>query len=560
MADNYQEAKHYTVISQVIKKLFRIIEPVRRDVWLLYAYAIIGGILSLTLPLGVQAIITYLMGAYLSTSLVVLIGLVIGGTLVVGILQIFQLTIVEALQQKLFTYSSLDYAFRIPSLNIVKNGNYLFDELSNRFFDTVTLQKQIPKLILDLTTSGLQMLFGLILISFYHPFFAFFSLLLLLLLFLFFRYSGPKGLKSSISESNQKYKLAHVLQSSGREHWWNKSRRNYLNLMGQVDLILSNYINARKAHFKVLFSQYQMLVLFKTVIISILLIIGGNLVLSEQINLGQFIAAEIVIILIMGAVEKLLLSMENIYDVLTAVDKVSKIPALEIDDPRISQFRLDEPLNEIIFDDVDLEIENHLLLAKGNCVLHAKENIAFIIPEGSYRNLFLRALQGFIPIVGGRLLVNGHESQRVETGWWRKHILYVERAALLYNTSIASYLGIQESDSHLQYEMDLLSSLGILNELKRWNQSLFEPIEHVWLFNFRDFLWRLGLARHLLYQPQVLLINAGELSAALKEKWIDKELLRYRETGIWLAVASEDDAPKNFRKIKIQDQKLSEII
>src|SRR5690606_12104604 len=116
-------------ILTVVRKLFGILEDEKKEITLLYTYAILSGLVSLSLPLGVQAIITYLMGAYLSTSLFLLITLVIGGTLFVGVLQLFQLTIVEELQQKLFMRSTLEYAFRLPILRLRKTSSYLYDEL-----------------------------------------------------------------------------------------------------------------------------------------------------------------------------------------------------------------------------------------------------------------------------------------------------------------------------------------------------------------------------------------------------------------------------------------------
>lgn len=559
MPEPTKEENNYKLVAETISKFGKIITPLKKDIGLLLSYAIVSGLVSLTLPLGVQAIITFLMGGYLSTSLVLLIFLVIGGTFFVGVLQIFQLTIAEALQQKLFTYSSYDYAARIPSLKITKNGKYLFDELSNRFFDTLTLQKLIPKLILDLSTSGLQMVFGLILISFYHPFFAFFSLLLVLLMFLFFRISGPKGLRSSISESSQKFNLAYVIQRSGREHWWLKSNKNFNKYLTKIDYILTNYLFARKAHFKILANQYRTLVVFKTVIISILLIIGGNLVLAQEINLGQFIAAEIVIILIMGSVEKLLLSMEDIYDMLTAVDKVSMIPSMEIDEPVVSETNESIDLESVVWENVTLAYGNRILFENTHFSLNTKDRVAFVIPESIDRNLFLRALQGHVQPSEGKVLINGHQISRVEMAWLRQEMVMVDRADPLYNMTLATYLNIEENDPDIRKEMELIERVGLLNELDKWGQSLFEEIQNSWIFNSSEFLWRLGLARSLLYHPRVLLVNTGELSSDLSTVWLSTCIEPYKECGLWLAVKNLEEVPSGYRTFVLDGKFLKEI-
>ncbi|MBK7945386.1 MAG: hypothetical protein IPJ85_08800 [Flavobacteriales bacterium] len=59
----------------------------------------------------------------------------------------------------------------------------------------------------------------------------------------------------------------------------------------RADELVGSYVHARKAHFKVLVGQYSALVVFKVVITLALLALGGLLVMNEQMNLGQFVAA-----------------------------------------------------------------------------------------------------------------------------------------------------------------------------------------------------------------------------------------------------------------------------
>ncbi|MFN6946211.1 MAG: ATP-binding cassette domain-containing protein, partial [Cytophagaceae bacterium] len=62
-----------------------------------------------------------------------------------------------------------------------------------------------------------------------------------------------------------------------------------------------------------------------------LLIIGCILVINREINIGQFVASEIIIILIINAIEKLIFSLEVIYDVLASVDKIGMVTDLPIE-------------------------------------------------------------------------------------------------------------------------------------------------------------------------------------------------------------------------------------
>ena len=86
----------------------------------------------------------------------------------------------------------------------------------NRFFEVITIQKSFLKLLTEAATAMLQVLFGLILLTFYHPYFTFFGALLLLGLYLILRITGPKGLETSLIESKYKYRAVHWLQEMSR--------------------------------------------------------------------------------------------------------------------------------------------------------------------------------------------------------------------------------------------------------------------------------------------------------------------------------------------------------
>ena len=155
----------------------------KREIFQIFYYAIFGGVVSLSLPLGIQAIINLIQGAQVSTSWVVVVILVTIGVTFSGALQLMQLRIIETVQQRIFVRSSFELSYRFPKIKMTELRNYYPPELANRFFDTLTIQKGLSKILIDVPTAVLQILFALILLSFYHPFFIIFGLLLLLLIF-----------------------------------------------------------------------------------------------------------------------------------------------------------------------------------------------------------------------------------------------------------------------------------------------------------------------------------------------------------------------------------------
>lgn len=317
--------------TQPLRRFFRLLQPESKDILFIYLYAIFNGLINLSLPLGIQAIINLITGGQISTSWVVLIIFVMMGIAMTGGLQVFQLTITERLQQRIFTRASFEFAYRIPRLKLESVYKYYVPELVNRFFDTLSVQKGLSKILIDFSTATLQIVFGLILLSFYHPFFIFFGLALVFIVYLIFRFTGPQGLKTSLNESKYKYEVAHWLEEIGRNMATFKLAGDTELPMNRTDELVSKYVDARKDHFKVLVKQYINMVSFKVIVAAGLLIMGSLLVIDQQINLGQFVAAEIVILLIIASVEKLILSMETIYDVLTALEKMGNVTDLPLE-------------------------------------------------------------------------------------------------------------------------------------------------------------------------------------------------------------------------------------
>ena len=204
------------------------------------------------------------------------------------------------------------------------DGQYL-PELMNRLLDAPTLQKGLATILVDFSAAALQILFGLILLSFYHPIFIAFGVLLVLLLALMIRVTGPRGLHTSILESKYKYRVVAWLEDVARTvQTFRHPPRQELALT-RTDTLVEGYLTARQSHFRVLLLQYWGFVAFKVLITATLLIIGCWLLIDRQINIGQFVASEIIILLIISAVEKVLLKLDVVYDSLTSLDKIGHV-------------------------------------------------------------------------------------------------------------------------------------------------------------------------------------------------------------------------------------------
>ncbi|MDX2191294.1 MAG: ATP-binding cassette domain-containing protein [Bacteroidota bacterium] len=317
-----------------VQRLMKLMSLERKEIGYIYFFAVLVGLVNLTLPLGIQSIITLISGGSMMSSIVVLTIIIVAATGFAGYLQILQLQFVEVLQQRVFAKAAYEFSHRIPKIKLEAISKEYGPELVNRFFDVLNIQKSLPKFLIDITAALLQILFGLILLSFYHQFFILFGFLLITIIIVIAYVSGPRGLKSSITESKYKYKVAYWLEELARNNITFKLA-GYTNLtIDKTDNYLSNYLIARQKHFKVLRGQYVTIIIFKTFITASLLILGGLLVFQSQINIGQFIAAELIIVLVIASVEKLINTLDVVYDLLTALDKVGHVTDLPLEETK----------------------------------------------------------------------------------------------------------------------------------------------------------------------------------------------------------------------------------
>jgi ABC-type bacteriocin/lantibiotic exporter with double-glycine peptidase domain len=314
-------ADHSTdgILEKPLKRLLQVLKLERKEITSIYFYAILAGLLALTVPLGIQAIINFVLAGALSTSMIVLIIFVVIGVFFTGLLQIGQMKIIEKIQQRIFTRYSFEFAWRIPKLDMQQVDGYYLPEVVNRFFDVISLQKSLSKLLLDIPTATIQILFGLILLSLYSNVFIIFSIVLLVLMYTILYLTGGRGLRTSLQESEHKYAIASWLEEVARVLKSFRFSKGSSLPIEKTDQIVTKYLDSRTSHFKILMLQYWSLIGFKVIITAGMLIVGGVLLVRNEINVGQFVAAEIVILTVLSSVEKFIQSLDKVYDLLTSL-------------------------------------------------------------------------------------------------------------------------------------------------------------------------------------------------------------------------------------------------
>jgi multidrug resistance efflux pump len=291
--------------------LFKWLFKEKTIVYKIYLLATLQGLMYLAVPLGIQGIITYIMAGSFSASLILLCSITVIVTAFIGFFQLWQMRINETLHQKIFG----DVTTLIN--NFLENNKPSDATLSmlNKFFEVVVLQKGVSKILLDFSFSIISIVFGLLLLSIYSSWFLIFTMLLSACFYLIVRYYGKQGIETNIKTSNEKYKLADWFQQ-------NAVTKQDQNITEKTDSNLNNYFTNRTDHYLILEKQFIGIIIFKIVFIGLLLFLGALLVQNGSLNVGQFIAAEIIIFLVINSVEKLVGSLNTFYDIVTALYKI----------------------------------------------------------------------------------------------------------------------------------------------------------------------------------------------------------------------------------------------
>ncbi len=284
------------------KLLLKWLNKERKLIYRIYALAFLQGALYIAIPLVIQGMITYVMAGKFSASLFLLCMLVISITMLIGFFQLWQMRLNETLHEKIFC----NLTDRLAQLTIKHQEA---KKKIVHFFEVVTLQKGIGKVLLEFSFSVISILFGILLLPAYSNWFFIFSVLLGITFFLIIIYYGKKAQEENIQTSTHKYEIFDIL-SSGKTQ------------LPEVDAALDQYLDHRKIYYSTFEKQYKGILFFKFFFISILLFVGAYLVQHGELNIGQFVASEIIILLVINAVEKLIGSMGTFYDMITGLYKL----------------------------------------------------------------------------------------------------------------------------------------------------------------------------------------------------------------------------------------------
>lgn len=420
-SDAHHHHEHIDV-KHLLGKAWKLFQEERKDFLVVLAYAALVGLMSLVVPLSASAIVNSVMLG-LSSQLATLCVLVAIGLLVVGAFDVMKRYVADVLQRRIFVRTAFDIAYRLPRMTQSAFKQEYAPEVVNRFFDVLTIQKTIGKFLLDGTGSGLIVLVGLILLAIYHPFFILFDLALLAFVPVLIFVLGHKGLETSVKESKKKYALVSWFEEIARCQTSFKLFAKPEFIYQRVDSIAVNYVEARHKHFMVLARQIVGSAVFRAAATVGVLGLGGALVLSEQLTIGELVAAELVVIAMLGAIEKLIEQFEHHYDLFTAIDKVSHLVDRPLEPSGGEPVPPFDDAATIEFKDVEFGYDPHHKVLKGVSLRIEKgARVSLVGASGSGKTTIASLLLGLYEPQRGKILIGDYDISRLSLESLRKAV------------------------------------------------------------------------------------------------------------------------------------------
>lgn len=507
-----QSASHgHTEHVTPLKRFFGLLQPEMRDVWTIVIFSVITGLLYLALPLAVNALVSNLafgtQSAPFQQALIFIALALFACLMLSAIIRGLQFYVAEVIQRRLFVRVAADMAYRLPRVKADSLDGVHAPEMVNRFLDVVTVQKSTSLLLLNGINIVLGGLIGLIVLGFYHPALLAFTILILIAIIVIVFGLGRGAVRTSIDESISKYDVVNWLEELARYPRLFKGPGGYTLATERADQLARAYLTARSGHFKILMRQISGLLFLEVLASSALLIVGGWLVLSQQLTLGQLVASELIVSAIVASISKLGKQFEGWYDAMAAVDKLGHLIDLEIES---EDGDLPRPAGE----GAAVKVQNAGFSYQDGQEIFS--NVSFEIPpggrvalmgsQGSGCSTMLDLLLGLRHPTTGHICLDGFDLRSWYLEELRNSVMLI-RTQDIVNGSIAENIRLGRPGVGLDEVHRALNSVGLLEDVMALPLGMHTALVTGGVPLSSRQRTRLLLARALVLKPRLLLLD-----------------------------------------------------
>jgi ABC-type bacteriocin/lantibiotic exporter with double-glycine peptidase domain len=491
-------------------RLRLLLHPERRDINTVVVFAVAVAVLSLATPITVESLVNTVAFGVLIWPVIVLAGVLMACLGLAAAIRAMQVYVIECLQRRLFVRVVADYAHRLPRLRLEGFDRCYGPELANRFFDVLNLQKSLAMLLLDGVAIIVTAFVGMAVLAFYHPFLLGFDILLILLIAFTVFVLGWGGIRTSLHESHAKYDIAAWLEELLRCLRGFKFAGGQRLALERADQLAGEYVTARRRHFSVVWRQTLFALGLQVVASTALLGIGGYLVINRQLTLGQLVAAELIVALVVASVAKLGKYAETYYDLMAAAEKLGLITDLPLEREGGEALMNSGRGIAVRVHGVD-HVSHRTLPDLTDWQIAAGERVAVVGPPGSGKTTLFEVLCGLREPGHGIVELDGIDLRGLSLDDLRVQVALVERPDIFLGT-VAENVRVGRSELSAGEVREALQVVGLLNVVHALPRGLDTKLTPDGGPLSASQALRLTIARALAGAPRLLILD-GVLDA-----------------------------------------------
>jgi ABC-type bacteriocin/lantibiotic exporter with double-glycine peptidase domain len=488
-------------------RLMGLLRPEWKDIWSMIVFAILVGVLALATPIAVEALVNMVSFGQLLQPILVLSFMLAVFLGFGAAIQAVRNYIAELIQRRLFVRIVADLAYRFPRVRREAIDAQHAPELANRFFEVVIVQKSTASLLLDGIALALATIIGMAVLTFYHPLMLGFNAFLLLMISVAIFVLGRNAVPTSIQESRAKYAVGAWLEELMRHPVTFRYHGGPELALAKADHLAVGYVTQRMQHFRIVFRQLMFTLGLEVVVSTVLLGLGGWLVIAGQLTLGQLVAAELIVTAIVGSFTKLAKYLEVYYDLLAAVDKLGHLFDIPLEhheeyfhphpqSPATLHVRglsYRYGTEHALFEQVEFQV------ASGDC-------LAILGPPGSGKSTIMELIFGMREPITGRIEFDHVDLRELRADSIRERIAFAQSVEVFAGT-LAENVHLHRSKIGIDDVRRALHSVGLLDRVMQLPGGLEHPLATNGAPLSSNQARLLMLARAIAGRPRLLLLD-----------------------------------------------------
>ncbi len=519
--------------TELTKRLLSHLSVETSDIKKIVLLTLGMGLLSIATPIAIQALVNVVTMGGVMSPLYVISFMLFLVLILSGVFKVLENYIVELIQRRFFVRMALQSAKNVQASQVSIHDENNYVELMNRFFDVSTVQKAGAILLTTGLTSLLKASVGSIILMFYSFYFAIAVVLIILAILFVIKIIGRHALETAINDSKTKYAMAGWLETLARNLSTFKFSGGNHFAQTRTDALANEYLIKRKKHFKVLLAQNISGILIYALAGTGMLALGGALVINGQINLGQFVAAELIIFAVLTSFQRFIGHLEYYYDLMAALDKLSVLESFPIEPVGSHQLDIKQGLNLNVANISHRYTANIQPINNISFQLNAGKSLAILGGSGTGKTTLADLITGLRTVNSGYIEYNGIDIRQIDMQTLRQHIGLASKIDII-DGSIYENIALGRQDISLETVSQILAKLGFLEQVLALDEGLSTPLTASGAPLSHAQTALLVLARAMACKPHLLIIDSllDGLEPHLLEEVCTHVLAKERHYGV----------------------------